>query len=275
MGGPVDVKLLDALTALALQGAAAIQSTLPGSLAARLKADQSPVTAADQAAEGTILAGLARLLPGVPVVSEEACETALPPDPSATFLLVDPLDGTREFLAGRTEYTVNIALVQDGAPVLGVVGAPALDLIWRGTRDGGAERLSVAAGADPRDSRARTPIRCRPRPAGRPTAVVSRSHLDPVTQAFVAALPDPVLQESGSALKFCHVAEGEADVYPRLAPTREWDLAAGHAVLAAAGGTVLQPDGAPLRYGRRDREFVIPSFIAWGDPAWARTFQPA
>lgn len=273
--GPVDSKLLDALTALALQGAVAIQAIQSGPLAARLKADQSPVTAADEAAEATILEGLARLLPGVPVVAEEACEVALPPDPGATFLLVDPLDGTREFVAGRTDYTVNIALVQDGTPILGVVGAPALDLIWRGTLGRGAERLTVAAGADPRDARDRRPIHCRAHPPRNPIAVVSRSHLDPATQAFVAALPDPVLQESGSALKFCRVAEGEADVYPRLAPTKEWDIAAGHAVLAAAGGTMTEPDGTALRYGRRDRAFLVPSFIAWGDPAWARTFQPA
>lgn len=272
MNVPVEAELLDVLTALVLQGAAAAQATLSPGLARRLKADGSPVTAADEAAEASILEGLAALLPGVPVVSEEACETTLPADPGAHFLLLDPLDGTRELLAGRDEYTINLALIRDGTPVAGVVSQPARDLLWRGVIGHGAERLTVAAGAHPRDASRRVAIRSRGRPA-RPIAAVSRSHLDPDTQAFVASLPDVALQECGSALKFCRLAEGDADVYPRLAPTREWDIAAGHAVLAAAGGTVLAPDGAPLRYGRRDRAFLVPEFIAWGDPAWARALR--
>jgi 3'(2'), 5'-bisphosphate nucleotidase len=264
----MDTELLDALTELVLAGAAAASATLSPALPHRLKADRSPVTAADEASEAAILDGLARLLPGVPVVSEEASEKAAPPDPGSHFLLLDPLDGTRELLAGRDEYTINLALVQDGTPVLGVVGAPALGLIWRGIRGYGAERLAVAAGAHPRDAIRREPIRCRAQPR-QPVAVVSRSHLDPDTRAFVEALPDAVLQESGSALKFCRVAEGAADLYPRLAPTREWDIAAGHAVVAAAGGAVLTREGAPLRYGRREQAFIVPAFIAWGDPAWA------
>jgi 3'(2'), 5'-bisphosphate nucleotidase len=265
----VPVGLLDALTELVLTGAAAAIATLSPDLPRRLKADRSPVTAADEASEAAILDGLARLLPGVPVVSEEASEHAAPPDPGSHFLLLDPLDGTRELLAGRDEYTINLALVQDGAPVLGVVGAPALGFVWRGMPGHGAERLAVAGAAHLRDARRREPIRCRPHPPRQPVAVVSRSHLDADTRAFVDQLPDAVLQESGSALKFCRIAEGAADVYPRLAPTREWDIAAGHAVVAAAGGVVLRPDGAPLRYGGREHGFVVPSFIAWGERAWA------
>jgi 3'(2'), 5'-bisphosphate nucleotidase len=257
-----DSALIEPLTALASQAAAAILAVRAGALGTRLKADDSPVTLADHAAQDAILPGLTRLLPGVPVISEESAERALA---AATFVLVDPLDGTRDFIAGREEFTVNIALVRDGTPALGVVAAPALGLVWRGRVGHGAERLRLPPGAAPQAARETVEIRTRPWPACA-VATVSRSHLDPATEAFVARLGEVSALSCGSSVKFCRIAEGSADVYPRLAPTSEWDVAAGHAVLAAAGGVVETPDGEPLAYGRRAPDFRIPGFVAWGDP---------
>ncbi len=251
-----DARLLDELTALVSQAAAAVMAKPPATLARRNKSDRSPVTEADEASEGILLEGLARLLPGLPVVSEEAGGVAAP-----DFVLVDPLDGTRELLAGRDEFTINVAIIADRLPLLGIVCAPALALLWRGRVGNGAERLALARGTG------RSAIHTRRRPGGGLIAAVSRSHLDAATDAFVARLPKTTRLVCGSALKFCRVAEGAADLYPRLSPTSEWDVAAGHALLAAAGGTVTTPDGAPLTYGRPG--FRVPAFIAWGDPAAA------
>jgi 3'(2'), 5'-bisphosphate nucleotidase len=179
-------------------------------------------------------------------------------------VLIDPLDGTREYVSGSDEYAVNLALITDGEPVLGIVAAPAKRLIWRGIVGGGAERLRYADNGAVIEHGS---IRTRPLPDGTWTAVVSRSHGDPVTEAFIAARPGATRDAMGSALKFCRVAEGSADIYPRLAPTSEWDVAAGHAVIAAAGGKVTDGSGNPLRYGQRSNGFGLPDFIAWGDPA--------
>ena len=256
------------LTGVAIQASAAIQAVDFRTADTRRKADDSPVTIADEAAQAVIREGLARVAPGIPVVSEEAVAEWQHRAPPREFLLVDPLDGTAEFIAGRTEYTVNIALVRDGTPVVGVVAAPALGLIWRGAADHGAERLRFA------DGKPGAPeiIRTRPGPAGERVATASRSHFDPESAAFLARLGPIVTMVSGSAVKFCRVAEGAADVYPRLAPTSEWDVAAGHAVVMAAGGVLVAPDGSQPRYGRAHEEFRVPGFIAWGDPAAARQF---
>jgi 3'(2'), 5'-bisphosphate nucleotidase len=261
------VSLIDDLTALVSEAAAVIQRIGPE--AARLKADRTPVCNADEAAETLLLEGLARLMPGIPVVSEEACARGTRPRPGTRFFLVDPLDGTREFLAGRDEYTVNLALVADGVPEIGIIAAPAQGRVWRGATGRGGERLDLAPGAPPRAARNVTPLRPRRRPARGLIAAVSRSHLDPRTAAFVAALPEAQQITSGSSLKFCRLAEGMADVYPRLAPTSEWDIAAGHALLTASGGVITAPDGTPLAYGRADESFRVPGFVAWADPAAA------
>jgi 3'(2'), 5'-bisphosphate nucleotidase len=254
----VDAALAAELTALVARASAAILAIAPAGMATRLKADHTPVTAADEAADRVIAEGLARILPGVAVVSEESC------DPAAalgeTFALVDPLDGTKEFIAGRAEYTVNLALVTDGAPIAGFVAVPALGLIYRGVVGGGAERLALDPAIAP------VAIRCRRAPAHGLVAAVSRSHLDADSEAFLARLAISERIACGSALKLCRIAEGVADVYPRLAPTSEWDTAAGHAIVAAAGGVVTMPSGAPLRYGRARENFKIPGFVAWGDP---------
>ena len=254
-----DSRTAERLTAMAIGAGAAILRFDCRKVSTRHKGDESPVTLADEAAQTVILRGLAESFPGVPVVSEEGdCRVAGP-----TFFLVDPLDGTREFLAGRDEYTVNIALVRDGVPVIGVVGAPALGLIWRGG-GGHAERVAVAPDGL---SGAVTTVRTRAWPAQR-VAAVSRSHYEPASAAFLQRFAPITEHSCGSALKFCRIAEGAADLYPRLAPTSEWDVAAGHALVVAAGGAVMAPDGGLLSYGGEG--FRVAGFVAWGDPAAAR-----
>jgi 3'(2'), 5'-bisphosphate nucleotidase len=214
-----------------------------------------------------IVGAMERLLPGVTVVSEEEAEHQRPSALGASFVLVDPLDGTREFIAGRGEFTVNIALISNGAPVLGVVVAPATGATWRGVTGHGAERFALAPGAPAREARERAAIASRPCPRDGLAVAMSRSHLDEKTKAFMARLRVKDEIVSGSSVKFCRVAEGAADVYPRLSPTSEWDIAAGHAVLAAAGGTVVTPQGDPISYGRAAPSFIVPAFVAWGDPS--------
>ena len=263
-----DKGLLDGLTTIAARAAAIILAIPPSTLAQRDKLDRSPVTVADEASQAAIFEGLGRLLPGIPVASEEAMAGVSPAEFGPEFLLVDPLDGTRELLAGRDEFTVNIALISNGSPRAGVVVAPARGLIWRGIVGGGAERLALTADAGSQTAPKAEAIHTRTWPKRGPVALVSRSHLDPATEAYIAQLKPTELIGCGSSLKFCQLAEGAADLYPRLAETSEWDVAAGHAVLAAAGGTVIAPDGRPLSYGQSG--FRIPAFIAWGDRTAAR-----
>jgi len=256
--------LEEALTALAVSASLAILK-IARTGTVRSKADGSPVTPADEAAEAVIRDGLARLAPALPVISEEAAAREKPHAiAGGSYFLVDPLDGTRDFIAGRDEYTVNIAVVTDGMPLLGVIAAPALGLIWRGIAGRGAARLTFAAGGAtslPQAIHAREPA------PGALRVMVSRSHLEARTKAYVDSLPVAALVPCGSSIKFCRLAEGAADLYARLAPTHDWDIAAGHAILAAAGGTMMAPNGAPIVYGSED--LLIPAFLAWGDPARA------
>jgi 3'(2'), 5'-bisphosphate nucleotidase len=259
-----DTRIATLFTDIALAASPAILRFDCRNVTAHLKADESPVTAADKASEEVILQGLAAALPGVPVVSEESAEAWTARSPGRDYVLVDPLDGTREFLAGNGEYTINIALVRDGMPVVGVVAAPALGLVWRGAA-GHAERLRLgAAGAS------HQAIRTRRWPASGRAAAVSRSHFEPASAAFLERFAPIEPVSCGSALKFCRVAEGTIDLYPRLAPTCEWDVAAGHALVVAAGGAVIAPDGGALAYGRGAQGFRVPGFVAWGDAAMAR-----
>lgn len=257
--------LLEPLTQLAVQAGAAILAVNRNAMSVEGKSDGSPVTQADLAADRVICEGLTRLFPGIPTLSEERLHLAAPPYAGALFL-IDPLDGTKEFVAGRQEFTVNIALIVDGAPLLGIVGAPALGLIWRGIVGRGAERVEVRPDLSIGKS---TSIKARPMPAaGQPwIAAVSRSHGDLRSEAFIASRPGALRQEFGSALKFCRVAEGQADIYPRLSPTCEWDVAAGHAVVVAAGGHVADSHGQSLHFGGRREDFTVPEFIAWGGKA--------
>lgn len=257
------------LADIAVAAGAAIMRIYAGPVAAEQKQDGSPLTAADLAAEGVIAAGLARAFAGVPVISEEAAVTAEGLGAAGeTFLLVDPLDGTKEFLTRTDEFTVNIAVIAGNRPRAGVVYAPALGRLWLGAAGAGAAVHAVAptdaAGAVSTGA-AGKPIAARARPARDLVAVASRSHLDPETQRFLDALPIGERRSIGSSLKFCLVAEAEADVYPRFGPTMEWDTGAGQAVLEAAGGRVMLPDGtAPLGYGKAAAGYRNGAFVAWG-----------
>jgi len=254
-------QLLDDLTALIIRACAEIGATSPTTVVRRLKPDQSPVTAADEASEAVILQGLARILPKMPVVAEESASAAASADLTGSFAVVDPLDGTREFLAGRDEFTVNLAIVTRGLPVAGIIAAPKQGQLWRGVVGHGAERLRLSnSGSGRADA-----ISTRPWPDA-PVAAVSRSHMEDATDKFVTALGPITRVPCGSAIKFCHVAEGSADIYPRLATTCEWDVAAGHAIVVAAGGIVTTPLGSPLTYGRAAGNFRVPAFVAWADP---------
>jgi 3'(2'), 5'-bisphosphate nucleotidase len=257
--------LIEPLTDLVIRAGFAILAVNRGAMRVDGKADGSPVTEADLAADRIIAAGLARLAPQLPTLSEERVDQARPPY-LGSFFLIDPLDGTKEFVAGRDEFTVNLALVTNGTPLLGIIGAPALGLVWRGLVGRGAERLTN------NDASAAEPIHTRrhPKPGEPWIAAVSRSHGDIRTEAFIDARPGATRKMLGSALKFGWVAEGRADIYPRLAPTSEWDVAAGHAVVTAAGGKITDGQGASLQFGRGRQGFIVPEFIAWGDPEAAR-----
>lgn len=248
----------------ALAGGAAIMPIYQGPLTIREKADASPVTAADEAAEAAILKLLAKRAPDIPVVAEEAVSRGRVPATGTRFFLVDPLDGTKEFIARNGEFTVNVALIEDGDPVAGIVFAPATGRLFLGIVGQSAREARVEQGTPGawRDIAVRNP------PAEGLTAVASRSHTGPETEAFLDEFPITGRISAGSSLKFCLIAAGEADLYPRLGRTMEWDTAAGHAVLAAAGGSVTLTDGTRLRYGKRDQpddtDFANPHFIAWG-----------
>ena len=260
---------LDALTEIVARAAAATLAVPFSSIERRIKNDRSPVTAADEASEAIIVQGIARLLPGVTVIAEESVGRSPPTASLApSFVLVDPLDGTKEFLAGRDEFTVNLAVVTQGVAIAGVIAAPKQGLLWRGIVGGKAERLRMHFGGDAGETVERSVIRTRPAP-DRLVVATSRSHLDAASEALLARLPVAQRLTCGSSVKFCYLAQGEVDLYPRLAPTHEWDIAAGCAILAAAGGTVTDPSGGALRFGRRADNFLVPGFIAWGDPAKA------
>ena len=254
--------LLEPLTDIVIRAGAAILAVDRSAMKVDGKTDGSPVTEADLAADRIIAEGLAQLAPKIPSLSEERASLATLPYRDS-FFLIDPLDGTREFVAGRNEFTVNLALVTHGTPLLGIVSAPALGLLWRGVVGRGAERLTLGSGTPQIET-----IRTRPcPPRGSPwTAAVSRSHGDARTEAFIAARPGAVRAELGSAVKFGRVAEGAVDIYPRLSPTSEWDVAAGHAVVAAAGGKITDSRGVALQFGAGRNDFIVPEFIAWGDP---------
>lgn len=265
--GEAAAALMEPLTDLVIRAGAAILAVNRAAMRIEGKLDGSPVTEADLAADRIIAEGLARLVPQVPALSEERVNLAKPPY-NGSFFLIDPLDGTKEFVAGRDEFTVNLALVTNGVPLLGIIGAPALGLVWRGLLGRGAERLTVGVKSEA------APIHTRPLPKrGEPwIAAVSRSHGDSRTEAFIAARPGAIRKTLGSAVKFGRVAEGEADIYPRLAPTSEWDIAAGHAIVTAAGGKITDAQGGALQFGKGrqglkgQQGFIVPEFIAWGDP---------
>ncbi len=249
--------LREDVLAIAQEASAAILGVYEGEFDVEHKADASPLTAADLAAHRCIVAGLSRLTPGIPVLSEESAHTiALDQRRGWTRLwLVDPLDGTREFVKRNGEFTVNIALIDRGVAVFGVIQAPVTGVLWHGAPGHGAFR---------RDGDGERPLQVRA-PATAPLQVAaSRSHLDPRTAALMQRIGEVEAVALGSSLKFCRLAEGGMDVYPRFGPTSEWDTAAGQAILEAAGGAVLDPQGRPFRYNQRDT-LLNGDFIALGD----------
>lgn len=260
--------LLQGVQAIARDAARVVMAIYATDFAVRGKDDASPVTEADERAEAVIVAGLQRLAPEIPIVAEEAAAAGRLPALGERFWLVDPLDGTKEFVSRNGEFTVNIALVEHGQPVLGVVLAPALGQpvgstpqapgrLWAGAR---------GLGAWVEDEAGRRAIAARAVPPEGLTVVASRSHGDAAAlDAFLAGRRVARSTNAGSSLKLCLVAAGAADLYPRLGRTMEWDIAAGHAVLAAAGGQVCTLDGAPLRYGKPGLD--NPHFVASGRAA--------
>ena len=252
-----------ALTVIALKAGRAIMEIYEAGFSVELKDDRSPVTEADRRAEALILAALAELAPDIAVVSEEAGPPAATEPAPERFFLVDPLDGTREFIDRNGEFTVNIALIEQGRPVLGVVLAPAAERLFAGCAEEGAFELPAESETRALDRDAWRRIATRPAKAGSLRAVTSRSHRDAQTDAYLAKVGATSTVSAGSSLKFCLIACGEADVYPRFGRTMEWDTAAGHAVLDAAGGAVLTPDGRPLRYGKAESGYANPPFVAW------------
>ena len=264
----LDPSLLDSLVETALAAGRVVMDVYGGDFAVATKGDASPVTAADERAEAVILADLARLMPGVAVVAEEeAAAGRLPVSLGERFVLVDPLDGTKEFVSRNGEFTVNIAVVEGGGPIAGIVFAPALGEIHVGSIGAGARagRIDADGRVVWRD------ITVRPPPVEGLVVLASRSHAGPETEDLLARLPVARRVSAGSSLKFCRVAAGEADLYPRLGRTMEWDTAAGDAVLRAAGGAVVDLDGRPLLYGKRkqtsDVDFANPWFLAGGSAA--------
>jgi 3'(2'), 5'-bisphosphate nucleotidase len=234
-----------------------------GKAIVRTKRDESPVTAADEEAEALIEAALARVAPELPVIAEEAVAKGRVPALARRFFLVDPLDGTKEFLKKNGEFTVNIGLIEDGRPICGVVLAPAKGRAFVGETDKGAFELPARENAG-LDFAAARPIRARAAPAEGLVALVSRTHRDAKTEEYLESYKIAGFNAAGSSLKFGLLAAAEADLYPRHGPTMEWDTAAGQAVLEAAGGTVTKLDGTPLVYGKAAEGFRNPSFIARG-----------
>jgi 3'(2'), 5'-bisphosphate nucleotidase len=255
--------MLQTFERAALEAGKAIMAVYIKGCMVACKADNSPVTVADEQAERIILAHLHNDFPDIPVIAEESVAAGIVPAIGSSFFLVDPLDGTREFIDRRPEFTVNIAYITNGHPVAGIVFAPALGIAFSG-ENGNAEKLYIDS--DFQIERRRQ-INVRLAKAKR-TALASRSHDSPRTARFLAEQAITECTNIGSSLKFCLLAEGEADVYPRFTRTMEWDTAAGDAILRAAGGSTLTLDGRPLTYGKtrqaHDSDFANPDFISWG-----------
>lgn len=256
--------ILDDLCALARAAGAVEKQIFEGDFTAEIKEDGSPVTIADQKAEEIIIAKLAELTPDIPFLGEESVAAGEIPDISGgTYWCVDPLDGTKEFVGGGGEFTVNIALMENFIPVMGVIYLPMRDVLYAaaGNEKGRGDVFMQQAG-----TREKTPLAVRQPPEKGLTVIESRRHGNPeAIQRFISGYKVAELAARSSSLKFCAIAEGVADLYPRLAPTCEWDTAAGDAILRAAGGHVLALDGTPLRYGKKTEQFLNPFFAACSD----------
>jgi 3'(2'), 5'-bisphosphate nucleotidase len=253
----------DVMTLLKLAQLAAreIMTVYASDFAVASKADLSPVTEADALAEKVILKGLKEVWPAVPVLAEESAAAGQVPKLGERFFLVDPLDGTKEFLSRNGEFTVNIALIESNRPIMGVVYAPAIQQMFWGENGKGAGFAQLSVTESLADITWKK-LHVRKPPQDGLTVVASRSHMDAQTAGYLETCKVKSLRSSGSSLKFCSLAMGEADLYPRFGRTMEWDTAAGQAVLEAAGGKVSNVDGTPLRYGKSERGYDNPAFIA-------------
>jgi 3'(2'), 5'-bisphosphate nucleotidase len=260
---------LEVLERLAVAAGAEIMAVRAQKFEVAEKSDGSPVTLADQRAEAVVVAGLTKHFPDIPIVAEEMVAAGdVPRELGDQFFLVDALDGTKEFCAGREEFTVNIALVSGNVPLLGVVYCPCAHMLFAGAHDGEGKgeahrrAVSVSGGIGVAE-----PLKVRD-PADPPVIIATRSHMTPQTEAFLRSIPAAELRSVGSSLKFCEVAAGKADLYPRFGTTMEWDTAAGDAILRAAGGSSKTEDGAPLGYGKRGQDgkadFQNPFFVSRG-----------
>jgi 3'(2'), 5'-bisphosphate nucleotidase len=259
-------RLADALLSVALAAGRVQMAHFAAGVSVAMKEDRSPVTAADHESEEIILEGLARAAPGLAVVAEEAVTAGRIPPLSGPFFLVDPLDGTKGFIKGRHEFTVNIGLIEAGRPVFGLIYAPALSELYVTTGPGSAAMAEIEPSASARSlaDGAFHPIRTRVPDPNAISALTSQTHLNRATTEFLDGYKVVERRAIASSLKFCLLAKGDADLYPRVGPTSEWDTAAGHAILAAAGGSVTRLDGHALSYGNAERRFENPDFVAWG-----------
>lgn len=264
------MELADALLPAVLAAARVELAYFSSAVEVITKADDTPVTVADREAEAILIKAIEALAPGIPIVAEEAMASGTTiADPGECFFLIDPLDGTREFISKRGEFTINIALVRKGTPVFGLIYAPVSgDLyVTLATDDCVHARLTPDANPERLAAVTLTPVRAREPDSGGLVAMVSRSHMNKSTEDYLATLPIAERRAAGSSLKFCLVAAGEADVYPRVGATSEWDIAAGHAILQAAGGRLVAMDGTELRYGKASDKYKNPSYVAWGKRA--------
>jgi 3'(2'), 5'-bisphosphate nucleotidase len=259
---PHDPNFTAILARLAIEAGACIMHHFEAGTVAEQKADSSPVTAADRDAEKIIEMGLKAHYPDVQIIGEEACEHGVPDTLSSVFFLLDPLDGTKEFVSRRKDFTVNIGLIIDNQPVAGVVYAPAHKTLYlSGANSAFMAEFEITDSFDETKLR---PINTRPTPSEGLTVIASKSHMSPETKEFVDTLMVHEMVSAGSSLKFCLLAAGEADIYPRHGRTMEWDTAAGHAILNSAGGSVCNLDGTEFKYGKLERGLDNPFFIAKG-----------
>jgi 3'(2'), 5'-bisphosphate nucleotidase len=264
---PLDhARLADALLPAVLAAARIEMRHYLAGVTVELKPDDSPVTAADREAEAVLIDGIWRAARGVPVVAEESAALNAAPPPGAAYFLVDPLDGTREFASRCEEFTINVGLVAGDAPAFGLIYAPALSAlcVTLGPERAVETRIAPDAEGISLADCALTEMRAREPDLNALVALESRSHRNVATDEFLARYRIQHVKRAGSSLKFCLIARGEADLYARLGATREWDTAAGHAILSAAGGTVTTVDGAPLAYRKLDQAYLNPHFVAWG-----------
>ncbi|WP_294539081.1 inositol monophosphatase family protein [uncultured Rhodoblastus sp.] len=269
-GSPEDEALAEIFANLALEAGKAIMRVYETDPHRRLKGDSSPVCDADLFGEEIILKGLARLAPFPVVAEEQAARYETPVVAGGDFILVDALDGTKEFLLHHDSFTVNIALIRAGAPVAGVVYAPARRELYLAGRF--ARRCFASPGERPPPAEHWRRLGVRTMPRANAKALISRQHSDVESESFLHQLPVTQVVSSSSSLKFCQIAAAEADVYPRFSRTMEWDIAAGDAVLRRAGGVVADVSGAPVTYGHAAQNFANGPFIAWGDPIAAKLY---